>query len=478
MSWNSVAVLGIWAIVAPAAVAQTPAAAKSSPPPAKLALVGGMLIDGYEVPPLHHAAVLIEGNRIVWVGRAADADIPGDATRIDTRGRVMLPGLVELHAHLMLLGHGSYERWFPWVAERAGMIERVMEISAKQLLAAGVTTAVDLGAPLEPVLRVRDRVHRGEASGPRLHVSGPWIARFAPAPVTPTSMVWPESTSFWWPQSADTPEDGAKAVDALAAAGVDVIKTYVGLSADHYRAIVEAAHRHGLEVFAHTIGEQWVRNAVDGGVDVLVHAGSGASPQPYSPELVRDIVHRGIGVTASAAYRSWVFPATLEFPERLEDPRLEADFGPEIYREVQDSWKDGIQVLSYFRTTPERDVFYREAGLKQFIDAGAIMAMGTDSGTPLNFHTEALWREIKAHVDMGMSPQRAICAATRVASRLLGRGAELGTIERGKLADIIVVRGNPLFDITALADVVVVVKDGVVHKGGPGERASRGSVRP
>jgi imidazolonepropionase-like amidohydrolase len=91
--------------------------------------------------------------------------------------------------------------------------------------------------------------------------------------------------------------------------------------------------------------------------------------------------------------------------------------------------------------------------------------MGTDSGTPMNFHTEALWRELKAHVDTGMSPARALSAATRVNAQILGKGAELGTIEPGKLADLIVVRGNPLVEITALANVEVVVKDGVVYEG-------------
>ena len=89
---------------------------------------------------------------------------------------------------------------------------------------------------------------------------------------------------------------------------------------------------------------------------------------------------------------------------------------------------------------------------------------------PMNFHTEALWREMKAFVDLGMSPERAISAATRIGARILGRGHDLGTIEAGKLADIIVVKGNPLFNIMALADVEVVVKDGVVYKGGPGGR--------
>lgn len=427
----------------------------------KLALVGGMLLDGYEVPPVHHAAILIEGNEIVDVGPASEVSIPPDARVIDTRGRVMIPGLIELHAHLMLLGHGNYSRWFPWVAEQ-GLAERVMEISAKQLLMAGVTSAVDLGAPLQESLSVRDRVNRREIPGPRLWMSGPWIPR------TPGGRRRP--LSFSWDEKVETPEDAAAVVDKLAAAGVDVIKAYTGLTRAHYEAIVEAAHAHDLRVHAHVYDPQNVRDALEAGVDVLTHAGSAGRTPPYEEELVKDIVVKGTPVVITAAHRVWVFPATVDFPERLQDPQLREDFGPMIYEEVQKSF-ERFHTLSYFRIT-DREMFFGDAALRQWIDSGVVMGMGTDSGTPMNFHTEALWREIKAHVDLGMSPQRAISAATRVNARLLGRGRDLGTIEPGKLADIIVVRGNPLFDITALANVEIVVKDGVVYKGGPSSSES------
>ena len=109
-------------------------------------------------------------------------------------------------------------------------------------------------------------------------------------------------------------------------------------------------------------------------------------------------------------------------------------------------------------------MLYRERGVKQFSEAGAVMGMGTDSGTPMNFHNEALWREIKVHVDMGMTPARAIAAATRVNAQIIGKARDLGSIEPGKLADVIVVDGDPLFDIAALAHVDAVVKAGVVYK--------------
>ena len=84
----------------------------------KLALVGGMLLDGYDVPPLHHAAILIADGRIAAIERADELEIPSNTRIVDTRGRVMIPGLIDLHAHLAVLGHGEYGRWFEWVKEQ------------------------------------------------------------------------------------------------------------------------------------------------------------------------------------------------------------------------------------------------------------------------------------------------------------------------------------------------------------------------
>ena len=111
-------------------------------------------------------------------------------------------------------------------------------------------------------------------------------------------------------------------------------------------------------------------------------------------------------------------------------------------------------------------MFFGDKSVQQWIDSGATISMGTDNGTPLNFHKDALWREMKVFVDHGMTPQQAIIDATRINARIMGR-RDIGTIEVGKLADIISVEGNPLFDITALAQVKVVVKDGTIYKRGP-----------
>jgi imidazolonepropionase-like amidohydrolase len=437
-------VLALLCVASPSLLAQ--------PAKKKLALVGGMLLDGYEVPPVHHAAILIEGNRILQVGPAAEITIPPDAQVIDTSGRVMMPGLIDVHVHLQILGHGDYDRWDPWIAKN-NLVEKVSEISAKQLLMAGVTSAVDLGGTLKESLSIRDRINKGAIPGPRMSMAGPWITRDLGdySPILPNQYL------------VNTPDEAARAVDDLAKQGVDVIKAYVKLEPAHYKAIADAAHRHHIKVHAHVYDEKNVRDAFEAGIDVLQHVGSAGMPT-YSPELVRAIAAKGTPVVVTAAHRAFLFPATVAFPERLQDPQLKADFGPQIWDEVQNSLK-GFQRLSYFSAT-DQEMRFAKASLGQWIESNAIMGMGTDSGTPMNFHTEALWREIKAHVDTGMSPLRAIDAATRVNADILGKSKDLGTIQPGKLADIIVIDGDPLFDITALSHVEVVVKDGVVYKGG------------
>jgi imidazolonepropionase-like amidohydrolase len=443
------AILVLTALVAPSATQPAaPAGAR------KLALVGGMLLDGYEAGPLHHAAVLIEGDRIVRVGPAASTPIPPDYAVIDTSGRTMLPGMIELHAHLILLGHGNYGTWFPWIQKHGGstMLTRVMEVAAKQLVEAGVTSAVDLGAPLKESLDVRDRIAKGALPGPRMSMSGPWITRQGGG-----------MTEQFGGVTITSPEQASQEVEKLAKAGVDVIKAHSGLSRADYQAIADTAHRNRIRVHAHVYAEEDVRNALETGIDVLTHAGSAGTAPPYSPQMITDIVNAGRPVVITAAHRAWVYPDTVAFPERLQDPKLKKDLPPEVYAEVQDSLKNW-RALGYFQRT-DREMGFRERGVKQFTESGTVLGMGTDSGTPMNFHTEALWREAKAHVDMGLPAIKVISALTRIGASILGKQRDLGTIEPGKFADIIVVDGNPLYDITALAHVETVVKGGVVLKG-------------
>ncbi|HSR42993.1 MAG TPA: amidohydrolase family protein, partial [Longimicrobiales bacterium] len=397
-------------------------------------------------------AILIEGNRIVEVGRASEVEIPPGYKVIDTSGRTMMPGLIDAHAHLMDVGHGNYARWFPWAFEEYG-IERVMEVSAKQFIMAGVTSVIDLCGPLEESISIRDRINDLEIPGPRAFVSGPWITRRGGSYPPQVPQIVISST-----------QEAVEAVDFLAEAGVDVIKAYP-MTPEDYQAVVRRAHEHRIRVHAHVYSPESVWDAFNAGVDVLTHVGSAGRPA-YSKELVDAIVVDGRPVVPTGMHRVWLYPATIDFPERLQDPKMKQQFPPDLYEEIAGSFEH-FETLPYFRTT-SRQMFFGEESLTQWITSGAVVGIGTDSGTPMNFNWDGIWREMKIFVDHGMSPQRTIEAATWINARLLGRGSDLGTIEEGKLADIIVVEGNPLFDLTkSLSHVEVVIKDGVIYKGDP-----------
>lgn len=412
----------------------------------RYALVGGMLLDGYEAPPVHNAVVLVEGNRIIAAGPAHAVDIPAGTPVIDTRGKTIMPGLIDMHIHLDLIGHGDYDEYYRFLGGTKRLNE-VMPIAAKHMMRAGVTTGVDLGSPFD-ILETRDRIRSGEIPGPRLVISGPWITRIKLDGV-------PDSYQI----VINSPEEAAAKTLELIERGSDVIKTWLGLTRDDLKAVVKAAHSKSVKVHSHLYKVAAMEDAIAAGVDVFQHAGSAKMP-PYPEPLLRKIAEDRIPVVQTIAHRIWVYPATMENPGRLDTPQLQADIPDDIYTELQRSFKN-FRALSYFKDTPD-EIRHSKINARQFIDANAYMGVGTDAASPLNFHTEAMWREMSALVDSGMTPARVITAATKTGAEILGKGKDLGTIQAGKLADIIVVDGNPLFDINAMKYVAVTIKDGRV----------------
>src|SRR5262249_33800769 len=157
----------------------------------------------------------------------------------------------------------------------------------------------------------------------------------------------------------------------------------------------------------------------------------------------------------------FLYDYTLRFPERVDDQRLKRDLPPAIYKDVHDSLRD-VSHLSYFALTPRRLPTLANK-FRQLRDTGVTIIVGTDSGIPLNFHFDSTWRELKTMADLGMAPMDVIRAATYWPAQLL-KQPNLGTIAPGKLADVIVVDGDPLTDMTSLRHIVHVVKDGRIYK--------------
>ncbi|NKB33080.1 MAG: amidohydrolase family protein [Pseudomonadales bacterium] len=426
-------------------------------PDVPVAIVGGMLLDGYEAEPIHNSVVVFEDGRITAVGPRHAIAIPSKAVILDAGGRTVMPGLIDAHMHIDLIGHGEYDDYYAFLNEMERLPE-AMPIAAKQMMRGGVTSGLDLGAPFQ-ILDFRERIRKGEIPGPRLTVSGPWITRVEMAGIPDAYEVVISSS-----------EEAAQRTRELIAAGSDVIKTWVGLTEADYRAIVTAAHAEGVKVHAHLYDPDAIRAAINAGVDVLQHVGSARNP-PYEDALVSEIAHKGIPIVQTISHRIWVYPATVEFPERLYDPVYKKDMPADFYAEFIKSFED-IHQLSYFNDIG-REIRNAEQSASQFIDAGAYMGVGTDAASPLNMHNEAMWREMSALVESGMTPIQVISAATKTNAEILGQIDELGTIEVGKLADIIIVDGNPLQNIEVLDYVDIVIKDGGVWYS---ERAASGPV--
>lgn len=174
------------------------------------ALVGGTLVDGLGGDPIQDSVILVEGNTIEAVGNVDSLEVPEGYEVISTEAMTVMPGLWEMHAHLMLNGHSDYEHWRPAYKDRLG--GEIMPASAVQLLLAGVTTARDLGAPLDESIAIRERIAAGEIPGPRLFVSGPFIQHEP----------YPGTDHYRW--GVDSPADARDKVARLAEAGVDVVK--------------------------------------------------------------------------------------------------------------------------------------------------------------------------------------------------------------------------------------------------------------
>jgi imidazolonepropionase-like amidohydrolase len=414
-----------------------------------LALVGGRIVDGYEGRPIDDGVILIEGERIAAVGARSEIAVPAGVPTIDTRGMTVLPGLADMHVHLMILGHGDYEHWD--AAYRSRFRGEIMPAAARQLLSSGVTFARDLGAPLEDILDVKHRIEKGEIPGPRLFVSGPFIQH------RPYS---DHEKEYRWGVSgaADARSKVQKVIDA----GVDLIKLIDQdqMTEEEVRTVVETAHKAGRPVVAHGHREDEIRIGLKYNVDCFEHTGLGTEPG-YPEDILQGLRKRN----QTLAWCPTIAPLFLSaytadvFPERLDDPRWQAGLAPDIVRDIRDSLRN-VGALPYF-TLVRRRIPTLPEKFRQLRETGVTLLVGTDSGIPGNFHSDSTWRELDAWVRLGMTPMQAIAGATRWPAVWLKKEKDIGTIAPGRYADIIAVRGDVLTQIALLQNLDVVVKNGV-----------------
>lgn len=420
------------------------------------ALVGGTLIDGYGGMPLQNSLILIEGDRIQAVGQVGQLAIPEGAEVISTEGMSVLPGLWDMHVHLMINGHSDYAHWDKTYPDEFESI--IMPASAKQLLYAGVTSARDLGAPLEASIAVREAINRGDIPGPTMYMSGPFIQH----------QPYPGTELFRWGVSGEA--DARAKVQRLAEAGVNCIKLIDQdqMTMEEVMAVVDEAHQHQLTVVAHAHRPEEIRRGLKAGVDCFEHTGLSAAPA-YPTDIMEMIKERTAQMNLGPLYWTptveglYNYEYLRDHPEELDNDCWHEGLPERIIQDIEASIQEPGQ-LSYFQLTPSRKPTL-ETKVKQLLEAGVTLLVGTDSGIPMKFHCQSTWHELDVWVnEFGIDPMYALKAATYWPSKIMGVDQEVGTVSPGKYADIIAVKGDVLRHIALLQDVDVVIKHGKRYK--------------
>lgn len=434
------------------------------------ALVGGRLIDGNGGPPLANSVILIDGERIAAVGTVATLAVPPGATVIPTDGMDVLPGLWDMHVHLMIDGHADYVHWDKVYLDR--FRSEIMPAGAVQLLLAGVTSARDLGGPLADSIAIRTAIRDGRIPGPRLYVSGPFLQK----------KPYPGTEAFRW--GVRDADDARAKVRQLKSAGVDVIKMVdqdeIGEPAA--RALVDEAHKLGLKVVGHSHLPEEIRLGLRIGVDNFEHTGLGAAPR-YPDDIMVALEARAAEGRVRGSPLYWTptisglfnHARLLANPEKLDDPCWRRGLKPDTIADIRASIAHPDQ-LDYNQLTPKRKPTL-DTKFAQLRKAGAILLIGTDSGIPMSFHCQSTWNELDVWVNkLGVPAMEAIQSATYWPAKFMGVEKDSGTVVKGKYADIVAVRGDVLETIGLLQNVGFVMKGGTIYKrdGQPVEAALAG----
>jgi len=392
----------------------------------------GTLIEATGAPARPKQSVLVNGGRIVQIG-AQGTIAANDARVIEAPESTLIPGLFDLHSHMTLLlkpiGGASDQslRRDELVATRVFKAA----LGAKIWLQTGVTTIRHAGTGNNFAVAMKEAIAEGWTPGPRVFASGSLIAQ--------TGGV--RSGNERWVEEVTGADEARRVARQQLKAGVDVLKIYgassigggggrlIGppgwpqLTVEEMRAIVEEAHKPGRLASAHTGSAQSVKNAVQAGVDWVDHA------DMMDDEAIEMLLESNTLVVPTMAI-AW---SLAEFGEEM-------GFGKHI----------ATKAAEVAEVAKERLCTAYQAGVR--------LAVGTDADNP----RATVARECELLTEIGMTPMEAIVAATRTPAEALQVGSELGTIEAGKLADLVIVRGNPLQDIRSLARVEHVIQGGKV----------------
>jgi imidazolonepropionase-like amidohydrolase len=394
----------------------------STPTKPVVAVIGGRLIDGTGRPAVENAVVVLKDGKITAVGPAASTSVPEGAQIVDAHGKSVLPGLWEMHAHF------EQVEWGPIY------------------LATGVTTARDVGNEREFIIGVRDAIANGQGIGPRLVMAG-IVDGTGPLSLGVIRV--------------DTPEQAREQVRKYKEEGFQQIKVYSSVKPEILKVVTAEAHRLGMTVTGHIpVGINAIEGIEDG-MDQINHIMylTTVMVDPKTNKIDPDSPKVKKVIKLLLEHHTVVDPtlALLEILNHPTDMPI-SNFEPGIEK-VAPELKEGLETMGAPPAAREQAA-QRFQLLLQTVhilhEAGVPIVAGTDQAVP-GFSVD---REIELYVKAGFTPMEAIQAATLVPARAMGMEKDSGTIETGKRADVILVDGNPLENISDIGKVTAVFEAG------------------
>jgi imidazolonepropionase-like amidohydrolase len=382
------------------------------------AFIGATVLDGTGADPIEEGVVLVRDGRIEAVGPATEVQVPAGARVVDLPGRWLLPGLINAHGHVGSargLESGSEVYTRTNVLEQLGLYARY-----------GITTVVSLGGDGEEGIRVRDESEDPALARARLLVAGPVI-------------------------DPGSPEEAEADVARLAEMGVDWVKFRVDdflgqgtkMAPEVYRAVIRAAHEHGLPAAAHLVYLEDAHGLMEAGVDLLAHS---VRDHPVDERLIRMMRERDVCLSPTLTRELSTF-VYGERPDFFDDPFFRAEADPEVLAALEDPDRQA----SVRRSAGA--AWYREAlpvakdNMHRLHQGGVGIAMGTDSGPPARFQGYFEHLEMEMMAAGGLTPAQVIHSATGGAARCMGLEGRVGTLESGAWADLLSLDRSPLDDI-------------------------------
>ena len=410
-----------------------------------LLIHNGTIVDGRGAQPVRDGVVLVEAGKLAYVGPAADAPhVPGSVERIDARGGTIMPGLVEAHFHATYFNIAALEDLD--IKYPVEYVSLLASVNSKLALECGYTAARSGGCLFNVDFWLKKAIEEDLIVGPRLSASGREICSAGGL------MDWnPEFRKIGMEGLVfiiNGQDDARKAVRALVKDGVEWVKTYpTGDAAspdinDHHtlcmtfeemNAVVSTAHNHGLKVTGHCRATEGIKNALRAGYDCIEH-GTFMDDEALDLLLQRDVP---------------CVPA-------LYFEKASVELGPEfgLSQRVIDGHQETL-----------------DGGMesaRRILRAGGRLGMGGDYGFGWNPHGDYA-RELTFFVkDVGLTPLEVLTCATKTGAEIMGRSDEFGTLEKGKLADVLVVDGDIIADISLLEDrtkFITVIQGGIIKAG-------------